>query len=69
MKLTREDIEQNVEAWLCQLANVNNPDHAEKAVKELIYGHPMPDLSSPKLILLGRVQALYDVLKMFSQEK
>ena len=35
MKLTREEIEQNVEAWLCQLANVNNPDHTEKAVKEL----------------------------------
>lgn len=69
MKLTREEIEKEVEIRLCQLANVINPDHAERTMKDLIYGHPVPDLSPPKLIALGRVQALFDILKMFSKEK
>ena len=62
------NIEQEITAWICQLANVDNPDKAENAMKELIYGNPMPDLSPPKLIALGRVQALYDVLQMFAKE-
>ena len=62
------NIEQEITAWICQLANVDNPDKAEHTMKELIYGHPMPDLSPPKLIALGQVQALYRVLQMFAKK-
>ena len=68
-KFTREQIEEAVTQWLCRLGNVNNPDKAESAINELIYKHNPPDFSSAKLMALGKAQALFGVLKMFSAKK
>lgn len=59
-------IKETIVNYICSLANVDNPDKAEKSIKDTIWGQEPPQYSAPKLIALGKVQGALTALSIVS---
>lgn len=62
-------IKKTISSYICSLANVDNPDKAEKSIKDTIWGEEPPQYSTQKLIALGKVQGALTTLSIISNYK